>query len=205
MWHPAATSACFNPRPPRGGRPGWTFTPAPARSFNPRPPRGGRLGLTHGLVPPLIVSIHAPRAEGDLGVVAGDLQLLSFQSTPPARRATMPMCVQGTSCSRFNPRPPRGGRHRNPHRSDPARGVSIHAPRAEGDPREMDVVGAVLVSIHAPRAEGDSPSTPGGRSPPAGFNPRPPRGGRRVRSRRAAGAWKFQSTPPARRATDAER
>ena len=56
------------------------------------------------------------------------------------------------------------------------------------------------VSIHAPRAEGDD----GGVAAVAvgdGFNPRPPRGGRPAGSRSRGRPVRFQSTPPARRAT----
>ena len=61
----ARSATGFNPRPPRGGRPG-SGPPRPAgRRFNPRPPRGGRLAVVpepdHGL----FVSTHAPRAGDD--------------------------------------------------------------------------------------------------------------------------------------------
>ena len=77
----------FNPRPPRGGRPGCLPSVPDLRYFNPRPPRGGRrfasgfsfsYGLfqstpsarraTHSLIPPRLgfgISIHALREEGD--------------------------------------------------------------------------------------------------------------------------------------------
>ena len=56
----------FNPRPPRGGRPGdIPGNPGQRRHFNPRPPRGGRRGVLGvcGLV--VAISIHAPREGGD--------------------------------------------------------------------------------------------------------------------------------------------
>ena len=57
----------FNPRPPRGGRPPMIRASRSInRYFNPRPPRGGR--------PTRIYQYHAPAA---------------FQSTPPARGATI--------------------------------------------------------------------------------------------------------------------
>ena len=90
--------------------------------------------------------------------------------------------MSGTSLSTltdFNPRPPRGGRHRNDHRwavrhrfqsTPPARGatkylhrvstissISIHAPREGGD--VATVISVVIyhaISIHAPREGGDS-------------------------------------------------
>ena len=56
------------------------------------------------------VSIHAPRAEGDLW------------------QRSLPSSLRG-----FNPRPPRGGRLAVPADLDRRLTVSIHAPRAEGD------------------------------------------------------------------------
>ena len=81
-----------------------------AASFNPRPPRGGRPALVPHAAPLQDVSIRAPRAEGDVrrpqtctprasfnprpprGGRHGDgdrLEMIwTFQSAPPARRAT---------------------------------------------------------------------------------------------------------------------
>ena len=56
-------------------------------NFNPRPPRGGR---------PCPAMPGSPRK--------------IFQSTPPARGATMRIGQGWASSSNFNPRPPRGGR-----------------------------------------------------------------------------------------------
>ena len=55
-----------------------------------------------------------------------------FQSTPPARRATAVYKSVNYGL-----------------------GVSIHAPRAEGDLFHLGGRRSTLVSIHAPRAEGD--------------------------------------------------
>ena len=59
------------------------------------------------------------------------------------------------------------------------------------------------VSIHAPRVGGDEvhPSCP---SCAAGFNPRPPRGGRPSTRRKTQPPTMFQSTPPAWGATGAD-
>ena len=170
-------------------------------SFNPRPPRGGRQAQPDELRETLVVSIHAPRAEGDrraaearrysAGVsihaprAEGDAParggaacVLEFQSTPPARRATVHV-------GRF-------GAH--------LLTVSIHAPRAEGDStaRCRATFGSRFQSTPpARRATYPSSnratlhtfqSTPPARRAtsvrrliaPSGarFNPRPPRGGR---------------------------
>ena len=60
-----------------------------------------------------------------------------------------------------------------------------------------------MISIHALREEGDRRSC----SEPQyslNFNPRPPRGGRRGASAAMRCTWEFQSTPSARRATNAQ-
>ena len=99
----------FYPRPPRGGRPGFSRTLSLSRNFYPRPPRGGRppkiftVGIRClflstpsarratasdlGPWPPDPISIHALREEGDR---AG--------------------CRKHTPSTYFYPRPPRGGR-----------------------------------------------------------------------------------------------
>ena len=127
----------------------------------------------------LEISIHALREEGDSGSNA-----------------------DGGRVFNFNPRPPRGGRldHRGEHEmskefqstpsarraTTPARAlcralrISIHALREEGDPFGFTCGRCpVLISIHALREEGDE--QPQKRlSAQVYFNPRPPRGGRRL-------------------------
>ena len=168
----------FNPRPPRGGR--QFLRPAAfvqRTDFNPRPPRGGRLERLVEQYMVRIISIHAPREGGDQPVrILSDL-LRGFQSTPPARGATiwkMFLChrdrisihapreggdtmfsVVRRSAVYFNPRPPRGGRLFNCHNHFCYAGISIHAPREGGDRRDRCAVATAWY-----------------------FNPRPPRGGR---------------------------
>ena len=57
------------------------------------------------------------------------------------------------------------------------------------------------VSIHAPRAGGDTRNNKA-ESPTLSFNPRPPRGGRQYDRVTKAFKVTFQSTPPARGATN---
>ena len=109
---PSGLMAHFYPRPPRGGRPGITdiltdyfelflSTPSARRAtlavliaaiafcnFYPRPPRGGRQEGSAAGAPPLAISIHALREEGDAEHPSGVRHELYFY-----------------------PRPPRGGRH----------------------------------------------------------------------------------------------
>ena len=127
-------SGYFNPRPPRGGRPGLPrrhgrhpeisihalreegdrsglFSSRSPYHFNPRPPRGGRPGKAHWCRQKRRISIHALREEGD-----------------PATRPAMPLHLQ----------------------------ISIHALREEGDRHRPRPTLVKVISIHALREEGDS-------------------------------------------------
>ena len=119
-----------------------------------------------------------PPCGGRLLTVEEEDQVKGFQSTPPVRGAT-DFCAEGPGC---------------PH-------ISIHAPRAGGDPKRRyenspfpyfnprppcggrpcgshDLRRAQHISIHAPRAGGDAMLSHGKWLP-----------------------WLFQSTPPVRGAT----
>ena len=78
----------FNPLPPHGGRlcVCWCFRWIV--HFNPLPPHGGRHNGCHIGDPPLNISIHSLRMEGD--AVDGSVEMCTFvfQSTPSAWRET---------------------------------------------------------------------------------------------------------------------
>ena len=80
----------FNPRPPRGGRPGGLDGRQQVHGdFNPRPPRGGRHQRYDQIFATTKnISIHAPREGGDQIIAKRFKKLKKFQSTPPARGAT---------------------------------------------------------------------------------------------------------------------
>ena len=150
--------------------------------FYPRPPRGGRLSI--------------------MGSGQGAKK---FLSTPSARRATSQRLLPLCPALYFYPRPPRGGRPGPPKtlricvrflstpsarratalllHLHPARRISIHALREEGDVRLPDLpawpadfyprpprggrptlpgsaLGVGLISIHALREEGDPRKRP---------------------------------------------
>ena len=65
----ASTTASkdFYPRPPRGGRRGWTKWASKSSNFYPRPPRGGRRNNAREAANFNAISIHALREEGDAG------------------------------------------------------------------------------------------------------------------------------------------
>ena len=176
-------SACFNPRPPCGGRravDGDVFPGQP--HFNPRPPCGGRHAGRDAVQPHLPVSIRAPRAGGDPNGPASE-----------------------SPWAGFNPRPPCGGRLNVGGLAHVGLGVSIRAPRAGGDGPGL------APPRRSPRFNPRPPC--GGRREKhsrlayrnlaaRSFNPRPPCGGRPgPHSSVSAAACAFQSAPPVRGAT----
>jgi hypothetical protein len=187
----------FNPRPPRGGRPGrfGQIRDVTCVEFQSTPPaRGATARLRFNTSGPSRVSIHAPRAGGDEVRIRRPLLDLGFQSTPPARGATTHLGerirVHARGATSAGIHAPRAGGdptlvpaiHANVFQSTPPRGgatscgprdrVSIHAPRAGGDRvRGVRSSWRSDVSIHAPRAGGGRYRPPANRSTP-------PRGGR---------------------------
>ena len=111
-------------------------TPAPTNDFYPRPPRGGRHHRTTHFAhrseflstpsarratspapstrPRRDISIHALREEGDSPTPRALPGKVEFLSTPSARRATPGIRGRPKLWGNFYPRPPRGGRPRNP-------------------------------------------------------------------------------------------
>ena len=169
-------------------------------NFYPRPPRGGRLITMHPF-----------------------LHYHKFLSTPSARRATHPV-----DCPRFlisisihalREEGDLGDSYYKEHKE-----ISIHALREEGDANYKAMFfKALRISIHALREEGDV-QNPSQRILYKYFYPRPPRGGRLENAtamnfnstisihalreegdqkflKRLRKAYKFLSTPSARRAT----
>ena len=78
----------FNPRPPRGGRPPWRLPTRWSRHFNPRPPRGGRPNRVSQLHQFRYFNPRPPRGGRRLCPRPSSTPSL-FQSTPPARGATI--------------------------------------------------------------------------------------------------------------------
>ena len=68
--------------------------------------------------------------------------------------------------------------------------ISIHALREEGDPCAVHLRCMRQISIHALREEGDGGNFPR-KSPTKNFNPRPPRGGRRLQGVPTATDWEI--------------
>ena len=146
------------------------------------------------------ISIHALPAEGDINqgqhVSGGWL----FQSTPSPRRATRPSPPRNVGKIYFNPRPPRGGRllkkiigclllefqsTPSPRRATSKSSILVGemAFQSTPSPRRATVVCIITAVCHNdfnPRPpRGGRRITLNGCSPSnVNFNPRPPRGGR---------------------------
>ena len=148
------------------------------------------------------ISIHAPRKGSDLLIQSQQFASHVFQSTPPARGATLTPCELLTTRATFQSTPP-------------ARGATFEAEWQDSKTED--------ISIHAPRKGSDSLRSC--RRPNLiHFNPRPPQGERPLRSSHlyrhtlisihaprkgsdviirlpVIALRTFQSTPPARGAT----
>ena len=168
--------------------------------FNPRSPRGERRQRLRTRPCERFVSIHAPRAGSDMPTWASPTPGQPFQSTLPARGATIRRTCEFAPRECFNPRSPRGERPiggdtplgailcfnpRSPRGERRHYGagslfeqrVSIHAPRAGSDIHHVPSIGAVAsFNPRSPRGERLLPAY-GSRSP-SRFNPRSPRGER---------------------------
>ena len=79
-----------------------------------------------------LISIHAPREGGDCAKGWAMMVTSKFQSTPPARGATLQTNFYGQSVY-----------------------ISIHAPREGGDVAALNAEYSPIISIHAPREGGD--------------------------------------------------
>ena len=150
----------------------------PQRNFNPRSPHGERPCRGYKARHEQTISIHAPRTGSD---------------------GLRPCAVRPVR--NFNPRSPHGERQR-------ATGVtmqpeiSIHAPRTGSDAaasRRREKY--IRISIHAPRTGSDRRET-AVRLSRTHFNPRSPHGERQALLACATPKCGFQSTLPARGATD---
>ena len=168
----------FNPRPPCGGRQRLVYLISLYHlNFNPRPPCGGRLAWPHLRLYSFHFNPRPPCGGRQRGLEYRERKI-RFQSTPPVRGATGIM-----SCGVW------------------VTGISIHAPRAGGDPAAFFIMSAHgAISIHAPRAGGDG-ACAAARLRLMHFNPRPPCGGRLLFRTVQRGIIQFQSTPPVRGAT----
>ncbi len=101
--------------------------------FNPRSPHGERQCWFERSVRGRQISIHAPRTGSDLVVYVTGLTACVFQSTLPARGATVRLVICRLPISDFNPRSPHGERRFALLDFGHVCRISIHAPRTGSD------------------------------------------------------------------------
>ena len=123
------------------------------------------------------ISIHALREEGDVCAIYDISELISFLSTPSARRATERSGPQEAQEAISIHALREEGDPRRQHRRPAGLKISIHALREEGDAEFAVLHQVTEISIHALREEGDCRPWTGG-SCRYDFYPCPPRGGR---------------------------
>ena len=169
----------FNPRAPRGARLEHDrLAGLGDKDFNPRAPRGARHYDRRNAYAGQHISIHAPREGRDDQMREYDPDLYNFNPRAP-RGARLATSTVTSIITHFNPRAPRGARRRlTPYRSCIA-----------------------MISIHAPR-EGRDDKSGSFTTANSDFNPRAPRGARQIcAERHPRKSGRFQSTRPARGAT----
>ena len=150
-----------------------------ASYFNPRSPHGERPCTLADVVRGTAISIHAPRTGSD---------------GPPGRTTALR--------SDFNPRSPHGERRRFQICSPPLGAISIHAPRTGSDAeRQSTAYPQTIISIHAPRTGSDLAIATGQKVTVAISIHAPRTGSDRQTRKRFFLASRFQSTLPARGAT----
>ena len=197
-------STGFNPRAPHGARPGRACCQGGYPGFQSTRPARGATRYSHPIaLEAVLVSIHAPRTGRD-----GYADILGHNSrrfNPRAPHGARPWAnfLLAKPTNSFNPRAPHGARPACLADNALELLVSIHAPRTGRDDIQRQVQFAKGVSIHAPRT---------GRDVHMriftghcfSFNPRAPHGARQLW--RCLHNWRseFQSTRPARGATQAE-
>ena len=170
----------FNPRSPRGERPNTATQIATQADFNPRSPRGERRASCDSSPGPRPISIHAPREGSDGSTRPMFFAPAPFQSTLPARGATVMLILYIVVMGYFNPRSPRG--ERLLPAGKPSGRKNNFNPRSPRGERPVNHAGGKIkstISIHAPR-EGSDCFANTYKKLCNHFNPRSPRGERRL-------------------------
>ncbi len=211
----------FNPRSPRGERPSVRSTVLNMRRFQSTLPARGATCVSEGIANERSFQSTLP-ARGATQSEPEQSGVMRFQSTLPARGATCRLLACHNLGIFQSTLPARGATSAQPlHTTYTA--ISIHAPREGSDyiaSRNLQAVrdfnprsprgerpsaaasrsGSASISIHAPREGSDLlPTVP--QAWRRNFNPRSPRGERQRAGSRNLKFAKFQSTLPARGAT----
>ena len=117
-------------------------------------PRTGSDGCWTVVNPLSVISIHAPRTGSDPPCRKSRLFCWRFQSTLPARGATVSLQPSGKPHLFQSTLPARGATHGTGLQSN-RDWISIHAPRTGSDMRRTDAHVLTGISIHAPRTGSD--------------------------------------------------
>ena len=214
----------FNPRAPRGARPSPASRPdGRASYFNPRAPRGARRDWTDSKAKRRKISIHVPREGHDHALLLQGQAL--FISIHVPREGHDDACAaQAARDYYFNPRAPRGARLQILCVAVHCSLISIHVPREGHDAQELiNGAGQAKFQSTCPArgttarrllydysCQNFNPRAPRGArrlcvavlAVQNHFNPRAPRGARRAVSQQERGLPQaFQSTCPARGTT----
>ena len=195
------TSTDFNPRSPHGERPGRFVAAIYEFVISIHAPRTGSDNQARAHARKGKISIHAPRTGSDPGNASRASRQKEFQSTLPARGATTTSCTTYRRTLHFNPRSPHGERLMTSHPSSVASGFQSTLPARGATISGTPYKQTSDISIHAPRTGSDPFSVPtcwNGTH----FNPRSPHGERPLTVFFPTCGKLFQSTLPARGATN---
>ena len=184
----------FYPRPPRGGRRCCICMANSCCIFLSTPSARRATGGSQGVHGCRRISIHALREEGDQLAPPAVVQVGTFLSTPSARRATMIACFS-VICPPISIHALREEGDVATSATGTGTFISIHALREEGDKIAISRWLNPAISIHALREEGDASRCCCGDVGPY-FYPRPPRGGRPLRTSAARLPANFYPRPP---------
>ena len=146
-------------------------------NFNPRPPRGGRPGGLVGGMLLLLISIHAPLAGGDPSRQQYLHGVLNFNPRPPRGGRHVPPVYQREDWQ-FQSTPPSRGATLQRHMCGGEKEISIHAPLAGGDFLTKKWWTIIIRFQSTPPSRGATCEKSSERQKFCNFNPRPPRGGR---------------------------
>ena len=196
---PAFVQRHFNPRSPHGERRTDSTCWATPSDFNPRSPHGERPGRAAGRGKPQDISIHAPRTGSDKIQQAKDRLTELFQSTLPARGATI-SSSRPRGAEKFQSTLPARGATRSAVSPGRWERISIHAPRTGSD-AVGSVAGALGKDFNPRSPHGERHRRCGQAGRHDDFNPRSPHGERQGNRLSDGHACPFQSTLPARGAT----
>ena len=181
----------------RSAQSGWA-----ARFQSTLPARGATI-RNRALAEAKAISIHTPREGSDTISVDGVTATSVFQSTLPARGATRLISNSGRRKIFQSTLPARGATKIFTRASTSLINFNPHSPRGERQKSTLRRGCLLYFNPHSPR--GERPSNSKSNANGSGyFNPHSPRGERRDAAAKAFEKHLFQSTLPARGATDAE-